>query len=205
MNLLSKEQKIALIFQKGGNLIEIICTIEKIYDDRLELALPQYFMRYIDSLQVNSIVTAKVFTKLGTIDFNSVIIKSPLEDEFVIEFDYNAIKLTAGENIPVVAAVEPILIQKSNDNISTKTLHLSTEYIKFTSKKYKFSINDVIDVTLNLPEDYGIIKFKAIISEIDDVFDDEYKATFSTITEIDKQNLLYYMYMYSKDTEQDDL
>ena len=73
MNLLSKEQKIALIFQKGDNLIEIICTIEKIYDDRLELALPQYFMRYIDSLQVNSSVTAKVFTKFGTIDFNSVI------------------------------------------------------------------------------------------------------------------------------------
>ena len=205
MNLLSKEQKIALIFQKGDNLIEIICTIEKIYDDRLELALPQYFMRYIDSLQVNSRVTAKVFTKLGTIDFNSVIIKSPLEDEFVIEFDYNAIKLTAGEDIPVVAAVEPIFIQKDNDNISTKTLHLSTEYIKFASSKYKFSINDVIDATLNLPEDYGIIKFKAIISEIDDVFDDEYKATFSTITEIDRQNLLYYMYMYSKDTEQDDL
>lgn len=205
MNLLSEEQKIALIFQKGENLIEILCTIEKIYDDRLELALPQYFMRYIDSLQVNSKVTAKVFTKLGTIDFNSVIIKSPLEDEFVIELDYNALKLTTGENIPMVAAVEPIYIQKDDENLSTTTLQLSTEYVKFTSSKLKFNINDVINATLNLPGDYGIINFKAIISEIDDVFDDEYKASFTTITEIDKQNLLYYMYMYSKDIEQDDL
>ena len=205
MNLLSEEQKIALIFQKGDALIEMLCTIEKIYDDRLELALPQYFMRYIDSLQVGSKVTAKVFTKLGTIDFNSVIIKSPLEDEFIIELDYNALKLTPGEDIPVIAAVEKIFIQSDNESMSTKTLQLSTEYIKFTSSKQKFNINDVIEGTLNLPKDYGIINFKAIISEIDDVFDNEYKATFTTITELARQDLLYYMYMYTKDTEQDDL
>ena len=205
MNLLSEEQKIALIFQKGDALIEMLCTIEKIYDDRLELALPQYFMRYIDSLQVGSKVTAKVFTKLVTIDFNSVIIKSPLEDEFIIELDYNALKLTPGEDIPVIAAVEKIFIQSDNESMSTKTLQLSTEYIKFTSSKQKFNINDVIEGTLNLPKDYGIINFKAIISEIDDVFDNEYKATFTTITELARQDLLYYMYMYTKDTEQDDL
>lgn len=205
MNLLSAEQKIALIFQKDNNIIEMICTIEKVLDDRLELALPQYFMRYIDKLQVGARLTVKVFTKLGTIDFNTVIITSPLEDEFYIELDYNAIKLTSGEKIPVVNAIEDIDIETDKDIISTSTIELSTEHVKFTSSKRKYAINDVIRGTLALPEDYGIIYFEAVISEIDTVFDDEYKATFTTITEEDKQNLLYYMYMYSKDTEQDDL
>lgn len=205
MNLLSEEQKIALLFQKGDNLIEMICTIEKIYDDRLELALPQYFMRYIDCLHVGAKLTAKVFSKLGTIDFNSVIITSPLEENFYIELDYNALKLTPGEDIPGIKAIEQLSIETKDDNFSTKTIELSTDYIKFTSSKRKYSINETIKCVLNLPKDCGIINFKATVSEIDEVFDDEYKATITTITEADKQNLLYYMYTYTKDTEQDDL
>ena len=50
MDLLSAGQKIALIFQKDSSIVEMTCLIEKVYDDRLALQLPQYFMRYVDSL-----------------------------------------------------------------------------------------------------------------------------------------------------------
>ena len=33
MDLISEEQKVALLFQKDNKLIEMICTIEKIFDD----------------------------------------------------------------------------------------------------------------------------------------------------------------------------
>ena len=55
-------------------------------------------------------LTIKVFSKIGTVDFNTIIISSPLEDEFSVELDYNAMKLTPTEDIPMVEAVEAMNI-----------------------------------------------------------------------------------------------
>ena len=65
-------------------------------------------MRYIEFLQVGKKVTAKAFSKLGTIDFNTIVIAAPLEENFTIELDYNSLKLTSGEFLPVIRAVENI-------------------------------------------------------------------------------------------------
>lgn len=199
MDLLQEGQKVALIFQKDMSMVEMICTIDKVYDDRIDIQPPQYFMRYIDRLQVGEPVTAKAFSKLGTIDFNTVIISSPLEDTFSVEIDYNAMKLTPGEELPVVSAMEKLEIYTKDEIYKVKTFELSTEYIKFYSDR-KFQVDDQLDCAIILPKDYGIIKFKAIISEIDPIYDNEYTASFSTMTEVSKQTLLYYMYMYSSDS-----
>ena len=63
-------------------------------------------MRYIEYLEVGEPLTIKVFSKIGTVDFNTIVISSPLEDEFSVELDYNAMKLTPTEEIPMVEAVE---------------------------------------------------------------------------------------------------
>lgn len=198
MDLFNEEQKIALNFVKENMLVEMICDIDKIYDDRLSLNLPQYFMRYINYLQPGCAVTAKVFSKLGTVDFNTIIITSPLEDNFSIELDYNSIKLTPGTDLPVINAIENIEIIKNSEKINLKTIEISTEYIKFYSDK-KFNIEEDIDCILKLPSSYGSIEFKAIINEIDAIYDNEYTANYSMMTENNRQTLLYYMYMYTKD------
>ncbi|MBQ7764699.1 hypothetical protein IJ384_04960 [bacterium] len=200
MELFTEGQKIALIFSKDSNLVEMTCDIEKIFDDRLDLVLPQYFMRYIEFLQVGQTLTAKAFSKLGTIDFNTIIISSPLEDCFSIELDYNSLNLTPGEELPMINAIEKIEIQKKDINLKTKTFELSTEYMKFYSDEV-FELDEVFDCVLYLPKDYGIIKFKAFITERDSIYDNEYTASYQTMTEVDRQTLLYYMYMYSKDTD----
>ena len=74
MDLFTEGQKLTLFFQKDTNMVEMTCTIDKVLDDRLALILPQYFMRYIEFLQVGKNLTAKAFSKIGTIDFNTVII-----------------------------------------------------------------------------------------------------------------------------------
>ena len=200
MDLFTEEQKITLNFQKGDNMVEMLCTVEKVFDDRLQLILPQYFMRYINFLQVGKKMTVKAFSKLGTVDFNSLIISSPLEEHFLIEMDYNSIKLTPGSEIPVVKAMEIMEISKPEGVSKYKTFELSTEYLKFYSDK-KFNLNESVEGRIILPKDYGIIKFKAEITEIDPVFDNELTATYVTMTETDRQTLLYYMYIYSKDTD----
>ena len=198
MDLFNEEQKIALSFIKDNMMVEMVCSIDKIYEDRLSLNLPQYFMRYINYLQVGNRVTAKVFSKLGTIDFNTVIITSPLEDAFFIELDYNSLKLTPTSEIPVINATESLTIIRNSEVFNLKTLEISTDYIKFYSDK-KFNLEEAVDCNINLSNNYGTIKFKATISGIDEVYDNEYTASFTTMTENDRQTLLYYMYMYTKD------
>lgn len=199
MDLLTEEQKINLIFQKDSNLVEMSCTIEKVYDDRLEIILPQYFMRYIEYLQVGCRLTAKAFSKLGTVDFNTMVISSPLEDTFAVELDYNALKLTPGTELPIIKAVEQIDIFYNDEVYNLKTFEISTDYVKLTSSK-KFSLEDVVEGKIRLPQNYGIINFKGIISEIDEIYDNEYTVLYNTMTEKDRQSLLYYMYMYAKDS-----
>ena len=105
MDLLRIGQKLSIFFQKDEKIVEISCTVQKVFDDRLVIELPPYFMRYINFLEVGKRLTVKVFSKIGTLDFNTVIISSPLEEEFAVELDYNAMKLKEGDELPVINAV----------------------------------------------------------------------------------------------------
>ena len=200
MELFTEGQKISIFFAKGQTLVEMVCTIETVYDDRLELALPQYFMRYIEYLQAGSDITAKAFSKIGTVDFNAVIISSPLEEDFLVELDYNSIKLTPSNEVPAINAIENIEVKSPSGTFKLKTFEISAEYVKFTSFD-NFHIEDQLECIITLPDDYGIINFTAVISGIDPVYENEYTANIITMTENDRQNLLYYMYVYSNNLD----
>ena len=202
MDLLSEGQKLTLIFQKESNMVEMTCDIERVHDDRIDVSLPQYFMRYIDFLQVGRKLTAKVFSKVGTIDFNTVVIYSPLEETFTIELDYNSVKITPGTELPVVNSAELLEVEENKQRTSYKTFELSNEHLKFYSEN-KFQLNQSIDGALLLPSDYGTITFRAIVTEIDPIYDNEYTAKFSTMSEENRQTLLFYLYMYSKNYNQE--
>lgn len=201
MDLFKIGQKLSLFIEDGNKLIEIRSTISGLLEDRMVVELPQYFMRYINFLQVGCKLTVKVFSKMGTVDFNTVVIASPLEDNFCIEMDYNAMKLTPSEEMPVVDAMEPMVIRAGEENeTSVKTFELATEHVKFYSDN-KLNIDDSFNCELILPKDYGTIKFKATVTDVDPVYDNEYTAVYSNMTEDDRQTLLYYMYLYANSTD----
>ena len=201
MDLFKIGQNLSLFIEDGNKLIEIRSIISGLLEDRMVVELPPYFMRYINFLQVGCKLTVKVFSKMGTVDFNTIVITSPLEDNFCIELDYNAMKLTPSEKIPTVDAIEKLIINVGEENeISVNTFELAADHIKFYSDK-KLNIGDSFNCELILPKDYGTIKFKITITEIDPVYDNEYTGVYSNMTEDDRQALLYYMYLYSNSTE----
>ncbi len=201
MDLLKSGQRASIFFQKEDNIVEISCYIDKIYDDRLVLELPQYFMRYIEFLSVGKALTVKIFSKIGTIDFNTVIITSPLEDEFSIELDYNAIKLTPNSEIPSIEALETIIIKIDDENtLKERTFQLSTSFIKFYSDK-QLKVGSSYPCELIFSDNYGKIEFTVTLTEVDPVYDNEYTAVCSKMTEEDRQKLLYYMYLYSNNMD----
>ena len=200
MDLLKSGQKLSLSFQKEGNLVEITCVIAQVLEDRLVIELPPYFMRYIKYLEVGKRLTVKVFSKLGTVDFNTVVISSPLEENFSVELDYNAMKLTPGKDIPFINAIELMNLKSKDETLTVKTFEISTEYIKFYSDKVLI-VGDVFDCELLLPKDYGTIIFKITLTENDPVYDNEYTAVYSMMSEENRQALLYYMYLYSNNSD----
>ena len=204
MDLLQKGQKISINIQNEDKIVEMSGSISKVYDDRIDVELPPYFMRYVEFLEVGKPLTIKVFSKIGTIDFNTVVISSPLEDDnFTIEFDANALKLTVGEELPVIGAMEKLRIYNKEWSYMAKTFEISTENIKFYSDKV-FNIDENLNCELILPSDYGTINFKITITERDEVYDKEYTASFYNMNENDRQTLLYYMYVYSNDYSQEE-
>ncbi len=200
MDLLKPGQKLSIFFQKDSNLVEISCTIAQLLEDRIVIDLPPYFMRYIEFLDVGCKLTVKVFSKLGTVDFNTIIISSPLEEAFSVELDYNAMKLTPGEELPVVDAVETFNVFVDDTVLKLRTFEISTVYLKFYSDR-KFVMDESFECELVLPKNYGIIKFRATITEVDPVYDNEFKVSYSNMTEDDRQKLLYYMYLYSNNSD----
>ena len=203
MDLLQNGQKLSINIIKQDKLVEIVGTIDELFDDRMSIELPPYFMRYIEYLDVGKPLTIKVFSKLGTIDFNTIVITSPLEEgNFEIELDYNSLKLTPGPELPVIQSIENIKITIGEETFTTQTMEISTEYIKFYSNR-KFNVNDSFDCELLLSDDYGKINFKANIIEVDTIYDTEYKASYFSMSEQNRETLLYYMYVYSNNSNQD--
>lgn len=200
MELIKVGQKLNISFPKEDKIVEITATISGIYDDRLVIELPQYFMRYIEYLEVGEPLTIKVFSKIGTVDFNTIVISSPLEDEFSVELDYNAMKLTPTEEIPMVEAVEVMNVIFGEQVFRVNTFEIATKYVKFYSD-CSFEVGDEIECGLILPEKCGIIKFKGQISFADPVYDNEFTVSYTMMTEEDRQTLLYYMYLYSNDVD----
>ena len=196
MDLLQPGQKLGINFQKDDKLVEIYGTIAKVFDDRINIELPQYFMRYIDYLDVGKRLTIKVFSKFGTVDFNGIVISSPLEEEFSVELDYNAMKLTPGDEIPCIEAIENINIKRKDEEFTAKTIEISTESLKFYSDK-DFQLEDTFNCELILPSDYGTISFRATVIDVDEVYQNEYTVSYSCMSEYDRQTLLYYIYLYS--------
>lgn len=204
MELIHSGQKISINIEKGNKLIEIIGTINEVFDDRLTLELPQYFMRYIEYLEVGKPLSAKIFSRMGTIDFNTVVITSPLEEAFTIEMDYNAMRLTPDDEMPVIDAIETLRLLRQNEHITVKTTSISIDKIICLSDTV-LETDQNFDCELILPKDYGTITFKATVIKRDIVYDNEYTLSCYGMDEVNRQSLLYYMYMYSlKYNEQED-
>ena len=196
MELIHSGQKISINIMKDDKLVEIIGKIDEVFDDRMSVELPNYFMRYVEYLEVAKPLSVKIFSKLGTVDFNTVVITSPLEDHFTVELDYNAIKLTPDSEMKSIDSIETLKLKNNDTVLTVKTTDISIEKIVLISST-PLEVEQKFDCELILPEDYGTILFKATVTKRDLVYDNEYTISCYGMSEENRQSLLYYMYMYS--------
>ena len=137
MSLVREGQKLNLIFSKDNKTVEITCVISEVLYDRLIVELPKSFMRYINYLATGCEVSVRVFSTVGLLAFNSIIINGGLEDIFSIEYDESIVRMEPyADSQPVEEILEMTIKDVKNAlSYSAKSIEIGAKGVKFLWSK----------------------------------------------------------------------
>lgn len=129
---------------------EFICTIGHVYNDRLELNLSEGVPDDLEFLEEGSEILVKIFTPSGVKIFDSIVLNSPLEPEFVIEFAEFAMEIQRREFIRVQLDTKVVIQRPDRTFVVAMTMDISGGGVRFLHKGTLTPGEDV-KVTLYLP------------------------------------------------------
>ena len=195
MSLVREGQKLNLIFSKDNKTVEITCVISEVLYDRLIVELPKSFMRYINYLATGCEVSVRVFSTVGLLAFNSIIINGGLEDIFSIEYDESIVRMEPyADSQPVEEILEMTIKDVKNAlSYSAKSIEIGAKGVKFLCES-PLNLETVYDFVLMTDEEYGNIEFSGLINSVDPVFTNEYIMSYTKISGNDRQNILRFIY-----------
>lgn len=195
MSLVREGQKLNLIFSKDNKTVEITCVISEVLYDRLIVELPKSFMRYINHLATGCEVSVRVFSTVGLLAFNSIIINGGLEDIFSIEYDEDFVRMEPyADSQPVEEILEMTIKDVKNAvTFSAKSIEIGAKGVKFLCES-QLDLETVYDFVLMTDEEYGNIEFSGLINSVDPVFTNEYVMSYTKISGNDRQNILRFIY-----------
>lgn len=170
-----------------GSEKELNCTIKKIFKDRISLIPPEETIDYVDYLQEGDDVSVKIFTPAGIKAYDAIILNSPLEDNFVIEFVENYIEIQRRKYLRMDYEAK-VLIQEGFTKVVTHTIDIGGGGIRFASET-PFESNQTVTCHLFLPE-VAAIQAQGIIIKEKHLKDDEYVLFFTKINENDRTKIL---------------
>src|SRR5574344_618315 len=192
MDLFQVNQKTQIIFEAIDKVIEMDCYIEKIYYDRIALALPKAFSRYSDYLKVSKEIKIMVFSHAGIVSFDSIIITSPMENEFTVEYDPDSVKIQNARKSPrYPVSCELTIFRPLVGNIDTRLIDISARGVRFYSD-FPLDAGTEFDCRVTLSEKAGKILFKGKVLDNKGLPTGVYRMIIDKIAYKDKQILLDY-------------
>lgn len=133
MGEIRADQKAMLSFKVADNSEkELDCHVKNIYTDRLSLRYPEETLSYAQYLEEGNEVPVKIFTPSGIKMYDAMILNSPLESEFVIEYVESAIQEIQRREYSRIQLKTKIIIEREDaDNIVTQTVDIGGGGIRF--------------------------------------------------------------------------
>lgn len=188
MDIIRENQLVKLFFKVAeGSEKELNCTIKKIYKDRIALVPPEETIDYVDYLQEGDDVSVKIFTPAGIKAYDAIVLNSPLENEFVIEFVENYIEIQRRKYLRMDYEAK-VLVQVGFTKVVTQTIDIGGGGIRFASET-PFEPNQTVTCHLFLP-DSPTIQAQGIIIKEKHLKENEYVIFFTKITENDRTKIL---------------
>lgn len=188
MGEIRKDQQVKLFFKVAdGSEKELDCTIKNIYKDRISLNFPQEINNYVDYLQEGDEVNVKIFTPSGIKMFDAIILDSPPESEFVIEFVEDYLEIQRRMYIRMEFNAK-ILVERGKDNIVTHTFDIGGGGLRFFYEG-SFEHKESVGCRLFLPEQ-PTIQTEGIIIKDKHLKENEHVLVFTKIEENDRDKII---------------
>lgn len=188
MGEIRENQLVKLFFKDAeGSEKELNCSIKKLYKDRISLNHPKEIIDYVDYLQEGDDVSVKIFTPSGVKVFDAIILNSPIEDDFTIEFVESYIEIQRRKYLRMEFNTK-VLIGKGRENIITHTLDIGGGGVRFFYEG-TFEPNETVSCHLFLPE-IPVIATQGIVIKGEHLKKNEHVLVFTKIEENDRDKII---------------
>lgn len=184
-----RENQLTKLFFKDaeGSEKELSCTLKNIYKDRIALNTPKEIMNYVDYLQEGDDVSVKIFTPSGVKAYDAIVLNSPLEEDFVVEFVDNYIEIQRRMYLRMAFNTK-VLIKKGVTNIVTHTLDIGGGGIRFYYEGV-FEPNETVSCNIFF-SDMAAIQAQGIVIKEGHLKENEHVMVFTKIEENNRDKII---------------
>jgi len=130
--------------------IELNCTVKWYENDRISLIIPEEGASYMKDLPEGKELEVVIYTDSGVFAFESIVINSPLEQNFVIEMPDEKKKVQRREYIRAPINLK-LLLNRNDIQHETRTINIGGGGIRFIAQE-KLDIDDLWKFILYLPD-----------------------------------------------------
>lgn len=190
MGVIREDQKAKLVFKLGDKSErELDCFVKDIQKDRLSLAFPKEALSYAEYLQEGNEVPVKIFTPSGIRVFDAMILNSPLEQDFVIEYVEDSIQIQRRAYARVKLETKLIVERSNGQNIITYTHDIGGGGLRFHYEG-DFFPNEQVKCRLYLPKQMTSIVAMGEILKKPHLLKNEFIVLFTDIRESDRDRII---------------
>ncbi len=190
MGVIKEDQKAKLFFKLADNSEkEFDCLVKDVYKDRLSLKFPTEILAYAEYLEEGSELPVKIFTPSGIRAFDTIVLNSPLESEFVIEYVEDHIEIQRREHTRAELEAKVIITRETGAAEVTHTLDISGGGIKFFSEE-SYNPDEELECMLYLPYQMRSIRAKGKILANSHIPPKQHVLLFSEISENDRDKIV---------------
>jgi len=190
MGEIREHQKAKLSFKMADNSEkEFECQIKEVQKDRILLDFPKEMLDYAQYLDEGSEMPVKIFTPTGIKIFDTIILNSPTESDFVIEYVEDAIKVQRREYQRVNLETKLIIERGEKLNVVVKTIDISGGGIRFFCEE-SFENQEELNVLLYLPYELRSLKIQGSILKKGHLEKNEHVLLFTKIDEKDRDKII---------------
>jgi c-di-GMP-binding flagellar brake protein YcgR len=191
MKEIEESQKAKVSFKLPDNTEkDIFCTVKKIFKDRISLAFPPEALTYAEYLKEGDEIPVSVYTPNGVNIFESMILDSPLESDFMIEYSGDYMHIQRRQYTRSELETKIIVIREENENIITKTMDIGGGGVRFEYNG-RFKFNENVQIRLFLPLQLKAISAQGyIIPHVEYLPKNQHVVYFTSITKEDRQKIV---------------
>lgn len=213
MSNLQPNQQLNILFDTPYGERAISCYIRVVYPDRIVLTQPQDWQQHLDILQEGEEVKTKVFTRAGVLLYTALVLTSPENDDFTLEYNEESAQVMQRRvytRVPMETIVDceyDELVKESGDlnrddmvefatklqceferfTVEAETIDIGGGGLKIESKQ-ELPYNKTITFKINLFDD--IIIAQGVLVPKTNLPPLQYGVKFTKIKEEDKDKII---------------